>query len=287
MEKHPLLQALNDWAVPDKKIVGKLEKGGAQLDFVGHADVTRILIEVDPEWTWEPCDWIEGRPAIHIHKATIRRGGSNIEQEIATMWGRLTIHGVTRVAVGSCEVIKPDLDKELVSDFLRNAAMRFGICLSLWTKQEWEDLTKPEPPKFIAKADFDKFVKACTDKDIDHKALLAEIGKESNQLTDADFNQLRNLFKAALNKPTPAPVQTPAPVTEDAEAGVPGTITKTQLRDISLLMGKKDLSREQVISIAGFAINREITDVAQLNNDEALLVIDTLKRDVESPKQGK
>ena len=206
------------------------------------------------------------------------------------MWGRLTIHGVTRVAVGSCEVIKPDLDKELVSDFLRNAAMRFGICLSLWTKQEWEDLTKPEPPKMVAKADFDKFVKACTDKNIDHKVLLAEIGKESNQLTEADFNQLRALFKAALLNLPPKPVAetpAPAPVTEDAEAGVPGTITKTQLRDISLLMGKKDLSREQVISIAGFAINREITDVAQLNNDEALLVIDTLKRDVETPKQGK
>jgi hypothetical protein len=33
---------------------------------------------------------------------------------------------------------KPDLDKELVGDFLRNAAMRFGICLALWSKQDWE-----------------------------------------------------------------------------------------------------------------------------------------------------
>jgi hypothetical protein len=52
-------------------------------------------------------------------------------------------------------------------------------------------------------------------------------------------------------------------------------------------MGKKELSREHVISIAGFTANREITDIAQLNNDEALLLIDTLKRDVESPKQDK
>jgi hypothetical protein len=285
MEKHPLLQALNDWAVPDKKIVGKLEKGGAQLDFVGHADVTRILIEVDPMWTWEPCDWNNGRPAIHVHKATIRRGGSTVEVDMATMWGRLTVHGITRVAVGSCELNKPDLDKELVSDFLRNAAMRFGICLSLWTKQEWEDLTKPEAPKLVAKSDYDKFVKACTDKGIDPDDLLKEVGKASTELTEADFNKLRSLFKTAVAKPATAPE--PAPILEVPEAGIPGTITKTQLRDISLLMGKKELSREHVISIASFTANREITDIAQLNNDEALLLIDTLKRDVESPKQDK
>jgi hypothetical protein len=41
-----------------------------------------------------------------------------------------------------------ELDKELVGDFLRNASMRFGIALSLWTKQEWEDLGgKPAPQK--------------------------------------------------------------------------------------------------------------------------------------------
>jgi hypothetical protein len=50
------------------------------------------------------------------------------------MWGYLTLLGVTRIAVGSVEAHKADLDKELVSDFLRNAAMRFGIALALWTK---------------------------------------------------------------------------------------------------------------------------------------------------------
>jgi len=279
--EHPLLKALNDWAVPDKKIVGKLEKGGASLDFVGHADITRILIEVDPEWSWEPCDWIEGRPAIHVHKGSIKRGGSNMEVEMATMWGRLTIHGVTRVAVGSCEAHKPDLDKELVSDFLRNAAMRFGICLSLWTKQEWEDLTKPEAPKFVAKSDYDKFVKACQDKNIDPNSLLAQVGKQANELTEQDFNNLRTLFKNAVAQPTP--VVEPEPV----QGGVPGTITKKQLNDISLWMGKKDINREQAVSIAMFAVGRELTDLAQLTTDEAVIVIDTLKRDIEIPKQGK
>jgi hypothetical protein len=54
------------------------------------------------------------------------------------MWATLTLLGKSLVGVGSVRSDKPDLDKELVGDFLRNAAMRFGICLSLWSKQDWE-----------------------------------------------------------------------------------------------------------------------------------------------------
>ena len=45
-----LLDVLNKYAVPDPKIVGKLPKGGQQLSFVGHADITKMLIEVDSSW---------------------------------------------------------------------------------------------------------------------------------------------------------------------------------------------------------------------------------------------
>lgn len=132
-----LLRVLKDYAVPDPAIVGKLPKGGMQLDFVGHADITRILIEIDPHWRWVPIAWDNGRPVIHV------------ENGIATMWGELQLLGQARLGVGSVRADKADLDKELVGDFLRNAAMRFGICLSLWTKQEWDDLNtnKPAAPK--------------------------------------------------------------------------------------------------------------------------------------------
>lgn len=158
-DKQALFKVLHDYAVPDPKIVGKLPKGGAQLDFVGHADITRILIEVDPCWRWVPIDWENGRPRIHV------------ENGIATMWGELTLLGQSRLGVGSCRADKQDLDKELVSDFLRNAAMRFGIALSLWTKQEWEDLggkptvipiRKPSDKDTPATSDvIKKFLKAC------------------------------------------------------------------------------------------------------------------------------
>ena len=128
-KKKLLADVLIKYAVPDPKIVGKLPKGGTQLDFVGHADITRILIEIDPLWWWEPCGWVNGRPAIHV------------ENGMATMWGFLYVHDKPLLGVGSVRADKQELDKELVGDFLRNAAMRFGIALSLWSKQDWSDNT--------------------------------------------------------------------------------------------------------------------------------------------------
>ena len=49
-----LRNILKDYAKPDPSIVQQLPKGGVKLDFVGHADITRILIEIDPYWSWEP-----------------------------------------------------------------------------------------------------------------------------------------------------------------------------------------------------------------------------------------
>jgi len=118
---------LEKYGVPDPKIVGKLPKGGMQLDYVSHAEITKILIEVDPHWRWVPIAWDNGQPAIHI------------ENGVATMWGELTILGQSRLGVGSVRADKAEYQKELVGDFLRNACMRFGIALSLWSKQEWEE----------------------------------------------------------------------------------------------------------------------------------------------------
>jgi hypothetical protein len=134
-----LEEVLGKYGVPDPKIVGKLPKGGIQLDFVGHADVTKMLIEIDPEWTWEPTTFDDnGLPAYRV------------ENGMAHMAGWLTIHGVRRLGIGSVQASKPDLLKELCSDFIRNASMRFGVCLSLWTKQEWD--TDDAPAKTPTKA---------------------------------------------------------------------------------------------------------------------------------------
>jgi hypothetical protein len=125
-----LLRAvLDEYATPDPKIVGTIPRNGINLAYVSHADITKILIEIDPLWSWQPVEWVNGRPAI------------NVENGTATMWGTLTLLGKSMLGVGSVRADKQDHEKELVGDFLRNASMRFGIALSLWSKQDWSDNT--------------------------------------------------------------------------------------------------------------------------------------------------
>lgn len=125
-----LLRAvLEQYATPDPKIVGTIPRNGINLAYVSHADITRILIEIDPLWSWQPIEWVNGRPAIHVENGT------------ATMWATLTLLGKSMIGVGSVRADKQDHEKELVGDFLRNASMRFGIALSLWSKQDWSDNT--------------------------------------------------------------------------------------------------------------------------------------------------
>lgn len=199
--KQALSNILTKYGVPDPKIVGKLPKGNVQLDFVGHADVTKFLLETDPNWRWVPCAWVDGRPAIHV------------ENGMATMWGELTVLGQARLGVGSVRADKPDLDKELVSDFIRNAAMRFGFCLSLWTKQEWEDLDnnpKPAPtnkpvPKaapapatdgFISNEQRQQLQAACAKAGIAPEVMAQNAGLDWNgDIKDSDIPALRAAFK--------------------------------------------------------------------------------------------
>jgi len=148
MTTHKLLEVLQEHYTPDPAIVSQLDKNGVSLSYVGHAEITKILCEIDPEWSWEPAGWTDGRPATHLqHGQLKKRDGTVIDVPTVSLWGRLTLLGVTRVAVGSVEAHKPDLDKELVSDFLRNAAMRFGIGLGLWAKSPGEAPRAPYKPR--------------------------------------------------------------------------------------------------------------------------------------------
>lgn len=110
---------------PPEKI-SKKPRGGAMLDYVGHADITERLLDIDPEWNWQPCQWEDGAPKFVI--------GSNGKP--VGLWIRLTVCGVTRLGYGSVEPGAVDAEKQLIGDALRNAAMRFGVALELWSKTE-------------------------------------------------------------------------------------------------------------------------------------------------------
>lgn len=129
-----LLALLRRWEKPPPDMVGRLPRKGPSggtiyLDYLGHAAVTRILTEADPYWTWEPVAWdADGTPLI-------RAQGKRL-----VLWGRLTVLGKTILCCGTCDAGKWEPEKELVGDLLRNGAMRLGVGLSLWAKEEWGDL---------------------------------------------------------------------------------------------------------------------------------------------------
>lgn len=203
-----LKDILHKYGVPDPAIVGKLPKGGQSLDFVGHADVTKMLLEIDENWTWEPVKFDEdGLPAYRV------------ENGMAHLAGWMTIHGVRRLAIGSVQHNKPDLVKELASDLIRNGAMRFGVCLALWTKQEWHDIDAPvaaptpkktsakkEPSEIatpetkLSKTQLIQFAQACAKANLDHEQIADEAGVILQQATVADLEKLRAVFKAKAAK---------------------------------------------------------------------------------------
>ena len=93
------------------------------LDYVGHAAVTDRLLEVDPEWTWEPV--------------AVEPSGLPMLDSNGGLWIRLTVCGVTRLGYGDADGKRGgSAVKEAIGDALRNAAMRFGVALDLWSKEE-------------------------------------------------------------------------------------------------------------------------------------------------------
>lgn len=125
-----------DTRVPDPKIVQQVNKGSFVADAVGHADTTDLLLAHDPCWTWEPyAEDDKGQPLVMYDASGRPRG----------MWIRLTVHGHTRIGIGTCSPTASDPYKELIGDAIRNAAMRFGVALSLWSKSE--AFQPPDEPK--------------------------------------------------------------------------------------------------------------------------------------------
>ena len=124
------------------------------LDYVGHADVTLRLLEVDPEWEWAPK---ATDPDPEMLKAAVASGNAEIVKAVIDnappkfetdrngnpvgLWIKLTVGGVTRFGVGSCPSNQNDAEKVLIGDALRNAAMRFGVAASLWAKGDRADPT--------------------------------------------------------------------------------------------------------------------------------------------------
>ncbi len=230
-----LLKAVvEEYAVPDPKIVGTIQRSGVDLSFIGHADITRILLDVDPMWSWEPIEWVNGQPAIHV------------ENGIATMWGRLTLLGKTMICVGSAKADKAEYAKEIVGDLIRNGSMRFGIGISLWSKQDW-DQPRPQSSQTRQSAPINT-VKLVTDA----------------------FN---GSAVSTTGKPFVARQATPAS-TGPKQASASNPISEKQVGFINKLC--KEAGITNIVEYATHVVQRDVPAINQLNSKEASTLIDRL-----------
>ena len=122
---HPVIKMLEPFSANE---INQIPKGGLKLDYVGHAALTKRLLETDLEWSWEPFSiGVDGLPKL---------------DEAGGLWIRLTVCGITRIGYGDAGNSKgTQAVKEAIGDALSNAGMRFGAALDLWHKGDLFDLT--------------------------------------------------------------------------------------------------------------------------------------------------
>jgi hypothetical protein len=173
----PNITALAKLRVPfPPEQIGKLPKGGMQLDFVGHGFITARLLDVDPTWNWEPV--------------ALDTLGLPLLDEFGGLWIRLTVCGVTRLGYGDAGGRKgPNAVKEAIGDALRNAGMRFGLALDLWSKGDPD--AAPPPVKKLPP----------------HVAKLAQVAKQHGLDTKALGQRFLNDYGVQVTEADPLTVE--------------------------------------------------------------------------------
>ena len=169
----------------DGHYCGGYHSRSVHLDYVGHAATTDRLLTVDPDWSWEPFALTEdGLPALD-------RSGN--------LWIRLTICGTTRIGVGDGKSAK-----ECIGDAIRNAAMRFGVALDLWAKEDLVEFAqaaahrqqptaspaspaspRPVPPPVDITASLDGEVMVTPEQTELLKALMADLNLDGKAMLTA------------------------------------------------------------------------------------------------------
>jgi hypothetical protein len=150
------------------------------LDYVGHAATTDRLLAVDSEWTWKPFT-IEER--------------QQVAAEQGELWIWLTIAGVTKPGVGDGKSAK-----ERIGDAIRNGAMRFGVALDLWSKEDLaaREQAEPEPKPDTLLTSIGERLKTLLAGDVDAiKMFLQSYFGEAytGRLSDLEDSELERLRK--------------------------------------------------------------------------------------------
>jgi hypothetical protein len=116
----------------DGRYCGGYHARSIHLDYVGHAALTKRLLEADESWNWEPMG--------------VSDNGLPVLDQNGGLWIRLTVCGVTRPGYGDAQGKSGgNAVKEAIGDALRNSAMRFGAALGLWHKGQLSDFMEDPP----------------------------------------------------------------------------------------------------------------------------------------------
>jgi hypothetical protein len=133
--------------------------------YVGHAHITRRLLDVDPRWSWEPMGRdIPDDVMVAAIQAAATLGNPGLIDLVLqayppklvklddgshVLWGRLIIHdenGEEHVMPGVGDAVGkawgPKALKEVIGDMLRNAGMREGMGLRMWMKENAEQVKR-------------------------------------------------------------------------------------------------------------------------------------------------
>ena len=174
---HDALRALlAEWASPPAEMVDTLPKGGKDLKYLSHGNVTRALIESDPGWEWEPMGIdAAGQPVMVLDDQGRPVG----------MWIYLTVHGVRRPGYGSIAYVERRGDifpapenavKSIISDALKVTAMRFGVALELWGTDHPDPPAKAAPRRAPAPSPGDVLTKEIAAQEYGKAAYDALVG---------------------------------------------------------------------------------------------------------------
>jgi len=166
--------------------VGKLPKGGIQLDFVGHGYLTQRLLDVDPLWNWEPV--------------ALGADGLPLLDEFGGLWIRLTVCGVTRLGYGDAGGKRgPDATKVAIGDALRNSGMRFGLALDLWCKGD-PDAPAPKRPQTPADDARTALLLACKANKVNPATIGARFTKVTGlSIYEADVQTIEEFTDTLTN----------------------------------------------------------------------------------------
>lgn len=170
--------------------IGYVPKGNIKLAYVGHAATTARLIAVDPDWTWEPF--------------ATDPNGLPLLDERRNLWIKLTVCGKTLPAVGDGASLK-----ECIGDAIRNGAMRFGVALDLWAKEDLSSIgAEPsaavETDPLTLAALEDEFTAVTTLEQLTHAGNAVEAAVNMGLLSQVDQDVLRKAYrKAAASLPKP------------------------------------------------------------------------------------